>query len=361
MRAVVVSQDNAVSHRIQTLLDQWSWDCRRISENDPDQLKEVLASDRPDILIAVLPSDVMSEERIKELASQIRGKLVVVGPADPKKILRLLHDCAVDEYLDVEELEKELESLLRRSKREVRGKVIAVLSPSGGGGSSTLAANLAVAIARSGVQCAIIDLNLSTGDIGPLLDVKPQHSIADLAKNVSRMDNMMFSQLLTLDKNGLSLLAAPIMLEEIPLVNQEAVSTAIDLARNSFPIVVVDVDSSFSTEQITALELADMILVVFQLDFCSLKNVNRVLEYFWRNGVDKSSVKLIANRYGQVEELTRKQVETALKMPIDACLPEDRKAINRSANTGVPVVISSPRAAISKQIEQLVADLNCAA
>lgn len=357
MRAVVISPDNAVAARIESVLQKWSWDCRNIAMTDTQEVRKLLGAGRPDVVIAVQPRQQDFDDHLKDLKSQVKSKLVVIGPPDPRQILHLLHNCGVDEYLDEEDLEKEVEAMLRRSRGEAKGKVIAVLSPSAGGGSATVCANLATAIVGTGTQCALIDLNLATGDLSALLDVKPKHSIADLARNISGIDEMVFSQTLTLAENGVALLSAPLRFEEMSAVTVKTVAAAVSMARTVYPYVVIDIQPSLHNEQIAALELANVILIVFELDFCSLRNVSRVLEYFWTHGVQKSAIRLIANRAGQPEQLSQRQVESALNLPIDLLLPEDRKVVIRSANTGIPFMTGFPRSPIAQEIEKFTATL----
>ncbi|MEY3172103.1 MAG: hypothetical protein RLZZ436_16 [Planctomycetota bacterium] len=357
MRAVVISPDDAVAARIESVLQKWSWDCRSISAAENQEVRRAIGTVRPDVLIAVQPQQQDFEDRLKELKSQLKSKLVVIGPPDPRRILHLLHNCGVDEYLNEEELEQEVEALLRRSRGEPKGKVIAVLSPSAGGGSATISANLAASIVAGGNQCAVIDLNLVTGDLAALLDVKPKHSIADLARNAAGIDELLFSQTLTPADSGIALLAAPLRFEELPSITVRAVTTVIAMAGTVYPYVVIDVQPSLHDEQIAALKLANVILIVFELDFCSLRNVSRVLEYLWTHGIPKASVRLIAHRVGQSEQLSQRQVESALNLPIDLLLPEDRKVVIRSANTGIPFVKGFPRSPIAQQLEKFTATL----
>ena len=231
MRAVVISSDSSVAARIEAVLQKRSWDCRSIPATASSEIKRIAGSSRPDVLIVVQSQSQESEELLKELKAQLKSKMVVLGPPDPRRILHLLHNCGVDEYLDEEDLEKEVEAMLRRSRGEATGKVIAVLSPSSGGGSSTIAANLASSIVAAGNQCCAIDLNLAIGDLAALLDVKPRHSIADLAKNLAEIDELLFSQTLTPTESGVALLSAPQRFEELPGITAKTVTTVVAMAR----------------------------------------------------------------------------------------------------------------------------------
>ena len=357
MRALIASSDAAITKRIQRMLQDRGWQCECAPTSNADELEAVLRRGDFEMVVVVLTAN-PSKANVEKLRDHIGGKMVVVGPADPKIILGVLHHCGAEEYVNVDDLEPEFESVLRRSQRVKRGKVIAVMSPSGGGGSTTLAVNLATVLAGKAARCGLIDLNLSAGDAAAMLDMKPDHSIADFARNTHRIDLSLFSQLLSSHSSGIELLAAPLDFDDIPDVTNEAVRTAITMARDQFPYVVVDLDQSCSSEQIEALKLADVILLVFQLDFISLRNVRRVVDYFTRCGVAKTLIRLVVNRYGQTAEISPSQVETALKMKIDFYLPEDPKDINRAENTGVPVVVDRPRTKISRSINELAAEVN---
>ena len=125
---------------------------------------------------------------------------MVVGPnVDSKLVVRALRGGA-DDYVDEEDIEADLEVALGRLKRELAaqsgegGRVIAVLAPSGGSGSSTLAANIATMLAKEHKSAVLVDLKLETGDLAALLDLKPTHTLADLCQNVARIDRVMFER-----------------------------------------------------------------------------------------------------------------------------------------------------------------------
>ena len=88
------------------------------------------------------------------------------------------------------------------------------------------------------------------------------------------------------------------------------------LARGLFGQVVVDLDHSFREEQIQVLKQADIILLILRLEFASLRNARRALDYLEYLGVGKDRVRLVANRYGQPKEVPAAKAEEALGMKI---------------------------------------------
>ena len=227
---------------------------------------QFLAKTPADLIVVVLPAeperslDVL--DWLGKLPRQNGERVLAIGPAaDPKMVLRALRG-AVDDYLDEADLETELMAALGRwrgslARQEEAGRVIAVLAPSGGSGSSTLAANLATVLARQHRSAALIDLKLQTGDLAALLDVKPTYTLADLCQNVARMDRTLFERSLVQHASGVRLLAPPRHFDDIARITPDGVHQALNLAKALFPYVVIDLDHSFRPEQTEVHRQAD--------------------------------------------------------------------------------------------------------
>jgi pilus assembly protein CpaE len=243
-------------------------------------------------------------------------------------------------------------------KQEELGRVIAVVAPSGGSGSSTLAANLATVLAKEHKAAALLDLNLANGDLAALLDLKPTHSLADLCVNVNRMDRVLFERSLVHHKSGVHLLASPLQISDIDHVSTAGVRKVIQMARALFPYVVMDLEHSFRPDELEVLQQSDMILLVLRLDFACLRNAKRTLDYLERCGIDRDKMRIVVNRYGQPKEVPYLKAEEALGLKIFHFVPEDAKTVNRANNNGVPVVIESPSARVAKSVVKLAASVN---
>jgi pilus assembly protein CpaE len=135
------------------------------------------------------------------------------------------------------------------------------------------------------------------------------------------------------------------------------VRAILGLARRMSPHVVVDLDHTFAPEQVEVLLAADVILLVFPLHFTSLRNARRTLDHLDQLGVPAGRVRLVANRHGGAREVPAAQAEQALRKKIAHHIPDDPGTVNRAANNGVPVVIESPRAKVSRSLTDLAASL----
>lgn len=325
-----------------------------------DQAEESLAHVRMSMVVVVLsPFPDRALNLLRKIRVQSAGPVLAVGLAsDSKLILRALHEGA-DHYLDEADLEAQLDSVLLRMQikeeaaRQPAGRVIGLVGASGGSGASTLAVNLAGALARDIGRCALIDLKPGVGDLAALLDVKPTHNLADLCLNAGRMDRAMFESALVPHSSGIHLLAPPQMYEDIRLVTAQGVNKMVHLARDTFRFTVVDLEDCYHEEQVVVLRQAEFILLVLRLDFTSLRSTKRILDCLEQSGIGGDRVRLVINRYGQAKELPLSQAEEALGRKIAFLVPDDPKSINAANNAGEPAVFRTPSAKVVQSIVQL--------
>jgi pilus assembly protein CpaE len=366
MNVFLVSEDESLARSIREIMIREKVDCPISSMIPFGQVARQLAGAPADLIVAVLPDDpLLSVEALELLAAVPRSErtlVIAIGPAaDAKLVIRALRG-VVDDYLDVNDLEIELVAALAGWRKRSfldrpEGRLVAVLSPSGGAGSSTIAASLAVQVAKDLKSVGLIDLKLETGDLATLLDLKPTYSLADLSKNLDRLDEVFFQRALVQHASGVQLLASPKHLADVDLVTPEGIRQAVSLARGSFPFVVVDMDHRFGEEHLHVLRHADVILMVLRLDFTSLKNMTRFMEHLDGLGVPTDRIRLVVNRFGQPNEVPLAKVEEALKSKVFHVFPDEPKAINRANNNGVPVILDAPSSKFSKSLVKLAQSL----
>jgi pilus assembly protein CpaE len=364
MQGFIVSDHEPTSVKVRQTLLREGAECSPGQVVSLDQAPRHLTQIKPDLLVVVLqPNAERALSVLAELRFLTQAPLLAVGPVtDAKVVHRALRGGATD-YVDEAELDIDLKAALDRLRVEVAdptepGRVIAVLAPSGGSGSSTLAVNLATALARQHKSALLFDLKLQTGDLDALLNLRPTHTLADLCQKSGRMDRVMFERSLVRHESGVQLLPPPRSLADIQYVTPQGISQALTLARTLFPYVVVDLDHSFREEQAPALRLADVVLLVLRLDFTSLRNARRGLDHLAQLGVGRDRVRVVVNRYGQAKEMPAHKTEEALGLRIFHYVPEDAKTINRANNNGVPAVLENPAARVSRSIVQLATSLN---
>ena len=137
------------------------------------------------------------------------------------------------------------------------------------------------------------------------------------------------------------------------VIDSDGVGQALNLARRTYAHVVVDLEDCFHDEQVTAIQQATGILLVFRLDFPGLRHVRRILQHLDRLGESRRRIRLVANRFGQPNELPADEVEQALGEKIAYFVPNDPKLVNGSHNTGVPVVLKDPGSKVAQSLMEL--------
>jgi pilus assembly protein CpaE len=363
MQAFIVTDDFTTPEKARSALLRAGFDCPAGNVVSLDRAAAHPPAGADLVVVALSPDPERGLAAVARLRATVTSPVIAVGPgSDPRLVLRAVRAGAAD-FIDEQDVGTELTAALGRIRGALvrlpePARTIAVLSPSGGRGASTVAANIATTLAAKGGSALLVDLKLRNGDLAALLDLKPAHDLAELCQNVEHMDRTLFERSLTPHESGVKLLAPPRWIPDAAFVTPDGVGLVIGLAKSVFPYVVMDVDNTFAPEQVLALREADVIVLVMRLDFASLRNAKRAIEYAAHVGIDRDKIRVVVNRYGQAKELPAARVEEALGVKIAHFVPEDQKTVNRANNNGIPVVRESPSARVSKSLMTLAASVN---
>lgn len=364
MRVVVASDEQPVSEQVQKLFLHGGHGIDESHYCTLDVMVERVLQFRPDfVMLAVSPDPQRAFAALREIHELAQTRVLAIGPGDNGPlILQALREGAY-QYVDQRQLETEFGGLLRRLRAEPPlvseyGRVIVVAGAGGGSGASTLAVNIAAGLSHGERSCALIDMKLEAGDLAALLDVKPAYSLADFCRNMSRMDQAMFEQCFTEHSSGVRLLASPPNYIDVKHVTSQGVRKALSMARATFPYVVVDLAHIYGWEQTQALFQSDIVLLSLRLDFVSLRQARRILDYFHDQHIERSRVRVVASRCGGPRQLRPADVREALGIEVSYFVPDDPKAVIQANNQGVPVVIRTPRAKVSRSLLELAASVN---
>ena len=239
------------------------------------------------------------------------------------------------------------------------GRVVSFISNKGGVGKSTLATNTAVAIARRGNQSVLlIDGSIQMGVAAALLDVRPNATLTDLAREADRLDPTMIRQTAAVHSSGLHLLAAPADAVEAMEIDDLLMARIITLARQTYDVVVVDTFPMFDQVVIAALDLSDRVFVVLENVVPTLLGGVKLLSVLERIGYPAERQALILNRQQRVTGgLSIDDVADRMQRNIDHVLPFDKKVM-AAANCGVPIAMAPIRfSAFSRSLERLADDV----
>ncbi len=239
--------------------------------------------------------------------------------------------------------------LVPQAKPRAEGTVLAVFSPSGGVGRTTIATNLAIALRRTTAKrVALADLSLAFGDVAVLLNAPPpSRSIADFIGKFAVIDASDVDGVLFEHSSGIRALLAPPSPESEELIGPDDVLRVLDLLRQRYSFVVVDTGSSYTEAVLAVLNNADTILLPFTLELTSVKNARVFIEVVTKLG-HQSKVTLVLNRADSVNGLKLADVEGGLGRKVAYTLSNDEQALRTAMNRGVSVLDSHADRKIAK-------------
>ena len=230
----------------------------------------------------------------------------------------------------------------------------------GGVGTTSLAVNLGCILAKDEHNSvALVDLDLCLGDADVFLDTIPDYTLVNVAQNVTRLDFTLLKRSLTKHSSGLYLLPRPVQLEDIGLVGAEDLQRVIGLLKATFTHVVLDLSKGYTAIDLMAMEMANTVLLVTQLDLPCLRNVVRLMMSLGEMNDLADKVKIVINRVGlESGQITLKKAEETIGREIFWQLPNDYRTMIDARNNGVPLIEQAPKAAVTHSMIALAAALS---
>jgi pilus assembly protein CpaE len=325
---------------------------------------DVVAQTHPDVGIVSLNHN---PEKALELVAQLHETspacsiVVISSSTDGNLILRAMRS-GEKEFLPqpvrIEDLVAALERIASerfgRGERARGSNVIAVAGATGGVGATSLAVNLACVFAADPRNtAALLDVDLCLGDADVFLDTIPDYTLVDVAQNVTRLDFTLLKRSLTKHSSGLYLLPRPVQLEDAALITPDDMRRVIGLLKATFSHLIIDLSKSYSPIDLVAMEMANHVLLVTQLDLPCLRNIVRLMMSFGQMDSIKDKVKIVVNRVGLDSHIGLKKAQETIGREIFWQLPNDYRTMVEVRNNGVPLLEQAPKAAITQSIISL--------
>jgi pilus assembly protein CpaE len=333
---------------------------------------DVVKQSRPDVVVISLDADqAKAIQLISQVAVDYPGLpiLAISGRGDGQSILQALRSGAKEFLTQPVVLEELLKALQRlgdsgpssNGAPKAESIVTAVVGARGGVGCTSLAVNLGCNLARDqNLSVALLDLDMALGDADVALDLIPDHTLADVAQNIERLDMQFLKRTLCRHACGLALLPHPVRIEDLNLIHEEHLQRAINLLRASYSHLLLDLSKSFTVTDLTAMHMANMILLVTQLELSSIRNAVRILMTMGAEDGLTEKVRVIANRVGadyQGGEISLKKAEEIIGKPIFWQVPNDAKAMLGARNSGVPLLQHAPKSKVQQSLLGLASAL----
>lgn len=291
-------------------------------------------------------------------------KVVVIGHVNDVQLYRDLIRRGVSEYLIAPlgtlDVLRTLSELYVSPGARNLGRIIAVMGAKGGVGASTVAHNVAWAIARNlDASTVIVDLDIAYGTAGLDFNQDPPQGVAEAVFAPERLDANMLDRLLSRCSDNLALLAAPAMLDRTLDLPEDAFEQLFDLLRATVPCVVLDVPHVWSGWVRRALISSDEIVVVAGPELASLRNAKNLVDLARANRPNDSGARLVLNQVGMPKrpEIDAAEFAKALGIEVLTSIPFDAQLFGTAANNGQMIAEVQAGGKIAEAFVQIASSL----
>jgi len=276
-------------------------------------------------------------------------RVVVIGRVNDVTLYRELVRRGVSDYVlspvTPIDVVRSICNLFSAPEAKAVGRIIAVVGAKGGVGASTIAHNVAWAIARDlSMDSVVADLDLAFGTAGLDYNQDPAQGIADAVFSPDRIDIAFMDRLLSKCTDHLSLLAAPATLDRVYDFGVEAFDAIFDTLRASMPCIVLDVPHQWSGWTKRALISADDILIVAAPDLASLRNTKNIYDLLKAARPNDRMPLYCLNQVGVPKrpEINASEFAKAIESQPIASIPFEPQVFGAAANNGQMIAEMSP-------------------
>src|SRR5438552_8186554 len=375
-RVLFVDDEGQIRKLVQTFLTKHGYVVA--TANDGFEALREIKRQRPHILITDVQMPNLNglelTRRLRAEAATARLPVIMLSAKKQADDILAGYAQGADEYVakpvELAVLAAKVDLLLRRGREAdgtaaaaalPKGRVCVLLHGKGGVGATTIAVNTALALASTMIyRVSVLDLSLEFGNAGMLMDLKPQQTLADLSSvRIEDMSEDLFELFVARHPSGVRLVTGSQLPEHAELVTVPAVHHAIDRLRATSDYVVVDTAATFTQHTLAAIDSADLLAVVTSAHLASLKSANDLFSVFDKLGIPKAKTMLVLNRITEAG-LQTDQVTRFFGRKPDVIVPFSA-AFDDAADTGKPLVASTPSNVGSMSVRDFAAQITVAA
>jgi pilus assembly protein CpaE len=319
---------------------------------EPQHLERLRSSDPQLILL-----DMSGEpERAIRVATAIaagnpRAALVGVGPElEARRLLDAMRAGLVEYVPQPVEAQDVVDALGRVMRKRGwgdaqdghrNGKLLAFFAAKGGCGSTSVVTNVGIELHRlTGKKTLLVDLDLELGEIASMLGVRPRFHFVDLVRNFHRMDADLLPSYIESHESGVHVLSAPFEPQIGEEVAGEQIARVLGFLRKHYDYVLVDTSKSLAPPALAALQIANTVFLVTNIDVPSLRNLKRCLPILDRvTAGDAERLRLVVNRFNPKSLVGLQDLEETLGLDVHWTLTNDYATVIQSISTGQPLVL----------------------
>jgi pilus assembly protein CpaE len=312
---------------------------------------------RPDIILvdALLQGRVKGPQLVEQIRNSNLGVPVIVltvpqtpVPVDPERGVHGVLSMPFSGYDLVSRVNQVRKDFLETTASGP-SRVISIFAPKGGVGKTTIAFNLACAIAQLEQRTVLVDGSLQFGDLRSLLKVPlDAPSILDLPTD--RVSESDLQDVLWRDPSGIDILLAPPRVEMSEMITSRDLDKVLSLLRRVYQAVVIDMSPAVNDVNLAFLDASDTILEVVTYDSTTIHNTVAIADTFRQIGYPATKVRYLVNRADSAGGITPDDLARALGRVPEHSVVSDGMLVVKSNNEGVPFVLASPEAVISRDV-----------
>jgi len=328
------------------------------------QASSVLAGGHLGCVLHATNSPSLPAAELAAIREQTAAPVIVLASGAQSTLLEEALEADVSDVLLLPQLTDNVVFAIRKASHAGRklaaqgghgrhGKIVTVFAPKGGTGKTSIATNLAASLAKhSGKRTLLLDLDLQFGDAAIMLGLEPEKTIYDLVVAPGELDSEKLAGYITRHPCGLEILPAPLRPEDAELVTEAKLGRLLEVARDSYDVIVVDTSPFFHGPMLATLDRTDELLMLCGLDVPTLKNVRLSLQTLDLLSFPTARIRFVLNRANSKVGMSKKEVEGALDMKVAFEIPSDR-AVPVSVNRGNPAVLGDAGSEFSGAIKRL--------
>ena len=315
---------------------------------------------RPDVVITGFDQDFEEAVRLAPtiLQDSSRTHLVALSTgADPDRI-RAAMRAGYREFVvlpaDAELLRQAVhEATFSEERDEDAGEVVALWGSKGGVGATFLAINLAGELSPVH-RVVVVDLDFAMGDVASFLDLALPSTIADVFRNIARLDERMLAGSVGLHSSKIHVLGQPADLEQREEPRSDLVMRVLNTTARSYQYVIVDCGSGLDEASVTAAQLADHLVLLTTPDIPSVKNTWRRLQFIERLGLERDRIRLVVTKWDKkTAGLSLADIEHNLGRKVDLTIADEKLAL-KAVNEGRLLRDIDRKCAGARDIEAMV-------
>ncbi len=316
----------------------------------------------PDLVFLDVSGDFQRPIELIQLAARVHPPVYVIAidsHNDSDAILRSMR-AGAREFLFApfagEAQREALERIQRLCRSEparepARGKLLVFSSAKPGSGASTLASQIAFALARlKHGRVLLADLDLWGGTLAFFLKLRSRSSVVDALRQMERMEEGLWARTVV-SKEGIDVLPSP----ELPGVRPPELSRLRDLlafTQGTYDWVIVDSPTVFEKLSLLALSESDRAYLVTTAELPSLHLTRKAAAFLLQLGFGPERFRVLVNRVGKRDGFSPEDMSRMFNAPVHATFPNDYSSLHQTLAEGRAL---DTRCALARSFEEFAA------